>query len=46
MEAKNFFSALGARTDHRYAPLCTAFGCVELELNPPFKILDPPLLSV
>ena len=25
------------QTDQHYAPLCTAFGCVELELNPPFQ---------
>jgi len=24
-------------TDQHYTPLCTAFGCVELELNPPFQ---------
>jgi len=41
MEAKNFLRFV--RTDQCYTPLCIAFGCMELELNPLFKILDPPL---
>jgi len=36
MEANKFFPRF-ARTDQHYAPLCTAFGCVELELNLPFQ---------
>jgi len=40
---RNFF--FRASHGRIYAPLCTAFGCVELELNPVFKILDSPLIA-
>jgi len=39
MEAKIF--PRFAQEDQHYTPLCTAFGCVELELNPPFPNPGP-----